>query len=76
MNGSKLVVETKDDEKGEMKMTKNVIVNADALEHLLNCMDNQKFIHEQSKDTQKEWQEIIDKANREMRRTLIEQTKR
>src|SRR5687768_10147373 len=36
--------------------TGKVVVGADALEHLLNCLDNQKFIHEQNEPTQKEWQ--------------------
>lgn len=52
---------------------KKIIVNANELEHLLNCMDNQKFIHEQSEETQKEWQEIIDQANRKMRKRMMEQ---
>lgn len=53
--------------------TNKIIIDADKLEHLLNCMDNQKFIHEQKPATQKEWQSVIDKANREMREILIEQ---
>lgn len=59
----------------ELLPKKTVTVDADELEHLLNCMDNQKFIYEQSENTQKEWQEIIDKANRKMRQVWIEQTK-
>lgn len=51
-----------------------VLVDSDELEHLLNCMDNQKFIHEQNKNTQKEWQEIIDKANKKMRQVWLDQT--
>lgn len=51
---------------------KGVLVDSNELEHLLNCMDNQKFIHEQNEDTQKEWQEIIDKANRKMRQVWVD----
>jgi hypothetical protein len=53
---------------------KSVLVDSNELEHLLNCMDNQKFIHEQNEETQKEWQEIIDKANRNMRRVWLNQS--
>ncbi|MDP4170149.1 MAG: hypothetical protein Q8906_06020 [Bacillota bacterium] len=47
-----------------------ILIDEDKLEHLLNCLDNQKFIHEQNEETQKEWQKIIDKANHEMREIL------
>lgn len=56
-------------------LKKTVTVDADELEHLLNCMDNQKFIHEQDEETKKEWQNIIDTANRNMRKVLSEVTK-
>lgn len=39
-----------------------ITIDEDFFEHLLNCMCNQKYIHEQSEETQKEWQEIIDTA--------------
>lgn len=32
------------------------------LEHLLNCMANKNFIHEQSPEIQKEWQDVYDQA--------------
>ncbi len=50
-----------------------VTVDADKLEHLLNCMDNQKYIHEQKPRTQIEWQRTIDAANREMRKIWLDQ---
>jgi hypothetical protein len=49
---------------------KQITVGADQFEHLLNCMCNQKFIHEQNEETQKEWQEIIDKSYDEARTLL------
>lgn len=48
----------------------NITMDTDKLEHLLNCMCNQKFIHEMSPEVQKEWQEIIDKAYHEARELL------
>jgi hypothetical protein len=50
-------------------VTSTVIQN-DVLEHLLNCMANQKFINEQSPEIQKEWQNIIDQAYHEARTLL------
>lgn len=52
------------------KLKQTVMIDTDQFEHLLNCMCNQKFIHEQSAKTQKEWQEIIDKAYHEARGLL------
>ena len=49
---------------------KQILIDADKFDHLLNCMCNQKYIHEQSPETQTEWQEIIDKAYHEARGLL------
>lgn len=49
------------------KLKNSIMIDADKFEHLLNCMRNQKFIHEQNKETQKEWQKIIDEAYHEAR---------
>lgn len=43
-------------------MKRMIEIDADLLEHILNCMCNQKFIHEQKPEMQKEWQSAIDKA--------------
>lgn len=37
-------------------------IEAGFLEHLLNCLVNQRVIHEQNEDMQYRWQVIIDKA--------------
>ena len=37
-------------------------VDQDFFEHLLNCMANQKYIGEQSMDTQRVWQRIMDET--------------
>jgi len=57
----------------EIKPNKNnsVIINEDQFEHLLNCMCNQKFLHEQCPRIQNEWQEIIDNAYHEARNLLV-----
>jgi SOS-response transcriptional repressor LexA len=39
-----------------------MLIDADKLEHLLNCMANKNFIHEQTEETQKEWQSVYDMA--------------
>lgn len=49
------------------ELKKLVFIDKDKFEHLLNCMCNQKYIHEQSEAVQREWQEIIDKAYHEAR---------
>jgi len=49
---------------------RNVNINRNILEHLLNCMCNQKYIHEQNAETKAEWQEIIDKSYHEVRSIL------
>jgi len=49
---------------------KEITINADKFEHLLNCMCNQKFIQEQSEEVQKNWQDIIDKSYHEARGLL------
>lgn len=41
---------------------KKIKVSKDLFEHILNCMANQKFIHEQKPGVQKEWQQAIDDA--------------
>lgn len=51
-------------------ISREVSIGVDQFEHLLNCMCNQKFIHEQSIEGQKEWQEIIDKSYHEARALL------
>lgn len=40
----------------------NVSVPIDEYEHLLNCLCNQKYIHEMKPSVQKEWQKIMDEA--------------
>lgn len=54
-------------------MEQPITIGADQFEHLLNCMCNQKFIHEMNQETQKEWQETIDKAYHEARGLLSPQ---
>lgn len=39
-----------------------ITISLDEYEHLLNCLCNQKFIHEQKPEVQEEWQGIFDKA--------------
>ena len=48
----------------------SITMNKDKFEHLLNCMCNQKYIHEQCSKVKKDWQEIIDKAYHEARGLL------
>ncbi len=53
----------------------DVIISKNSFEHLLNCLDNQKYIHEVNADAstcdykkiQKESQEAIDNFNRQCR---------
>jgi hypothetical protein len=47
------------------------VVDANLLDHLLNCMCNQKYIHEQRLTTRIEWQKTIDTAYHEMRMFLV-----
>lgn len=50
---------------------KNIItIDKNKFEHLLNCMCNQKYIHEQCKEVQEDWQSIIDKSYHEARGLL------
>ncbi len=56
-------------------MSQTMTISVDKFEHLLNCMCNQKFLHEQSPKVQKEWQEIIDKAYHEARGLLVNRPK-
>ena len=57
-----------------------VNVSEDSFEHLLNCLDNQKFINEINADAltcdykkiQKENQEHIDDFNRQCRKVWLE----
>lgn len=53
-----------------LQLSNYIIVDIDEMEHLLNCMDNQKFIHEQNEKTREEWQNVIDSANRKMRKKI------
>lgn len=48
----------------------HMIINIDDYEHLLNCMCNQKFIHEQSGKMREENQKIIDDAYHKARHLL------
>ncbi len=60
------------------KKGRNIIIPTKEFEHLLNCLDNQKFIHELNADAmeggyksvQKENQAAIDKMNRNCRKVL------
>ena len=58
------------------KPNKLVVMTSDELEHLLNCMCNQKYIHERSKEVQKDWQGIIDKSYHKARGLLSIRSKR
>jgi len=65
-----------------IKTNDNIVINHNAFEHLLNCLDNQKFVRENpingdsisSKETytstQKETQQIIDNFNKKCREIL------
>ena len=55
------------------KYSDKVTIDVDKFEHLLNCMCNQKYIHEMNQETQKEWQDIIDKSYHEARSLLSPQ---
>lgn len=51
----------------------NIIISEDCFEHLLNCLDNQKFITapgEQSVWTKENIQDYIDDFNRQCRNLL------
>jgi DNA-binding transcriptional regulator YhcF (GntR family) len=49
--------------KGEVSQAPDMmLMDAHALEHLLNCMANKNFIHEQTEEVQKEWQNVYDTA--------------
>ena len=58
-----------------------VVISEDSFEHLLNCLDNQKFIREINADAttcdyikvQEESQEAIDDFNRQCRELLVEE---
>jgi len=55
-----------------------VVISEDSFEHLLNCLDNQKFIHEINADAttcdfekvQRENQAAIDDFNKQCRKLL------
>ena len=61
-----------------IKENGNIIISEDSFEHLLACLDNQKFAHEINADaltgdykkTQREIQEVIDDFNRQCRKLL------
>ena len=66
-----------------LQATKNdgvIHITEDSFEHLLNCIDNQKFIHEINADAlttdyakiQQENQDCIDDFNKQCRRVLHE----
>lgn len=44
------------------QMSKQIKVDEGLFEHILNCIANQKYIGEMTKEVQKEWRETIDKA--------------
>ena len=56
----------------------SIIISEDSFEHLLNCLDNQKFLYEINADaltcnykkTQQEMQAVIDDFNRQCRKLL------
>lgn len=56
-----------------IKENGNIIISEDNFEHLLNCLDNQKFIsvpEEQSEWTKESMQDYIDDFNRQCRDLL------
>lgn len=61
-----------------IKKDGNVVISENSFEHLLNCLDNQKFIHIINADAttcdykkvQEEIQEAIDDFNRQCRKLL------
>ena len=48
----------------------NIVISEDSFEMLLNCLDNQKFIHEQNGSVKDENQKVIDDFNQECRDIL------
>jgi len=56
---------------------KTIEIDENFFEHLLNCMDNQKFMPVNNlSQAEKETQEIIDKASRQARNIWLKETRR
>lgn len=54
----------------------NIKIDINIFEHILNCMCNQKYINEQKKEIQKQWQKIIDIAWNKGMRILTDNQKK
>ncbi|MCK9446873.1 hypothetical protein M0Q50_08495 [bacterium] len=59
-----MIVDAKKDGNG------NIIITEDSFEYLLNCLDNQKFLHEMNDINRKENQKTIDNFNNSCRDIL------
>lgn len=71
-----MLLEVKEDTMVKLEAVKengNIIISEDNFEHLLNCLDNQKFIsvpEEQSEWTKENMQDYIDDFNKQCRKLL------